>query len=488
MDAHDIEADYVVVGSGAAAMSFVDVILAESEASVIMIDRRAKPGGHWNDAYPFVRLHQPSAFYGVNSTPLGRGIKDERGSNAGMYELAGGDEVRTYFDRVMRDIFVPSGRVQYFPMSEYTPGDPGQVMSRLTGDTLTVRADKKVVDARYLESRIPSTEPPPFAVAPGVDLVPVNKLVRLSGHPQRYVIIGAGKTSADACLWLLENGVNPSTITWIRPRDAWFFNRASFQGGAKTLSSLAEQVEVAANAKSLNDIFLGFEACGQLLRIDHEVWPTMFRFATTTVGECGALGQIADVVRLGHILGIAEDGLTLEEGTISRGNHCLYVDCSAAGIPIRPPVPVFTNGRITLQYIVYTGQPTFSAALTGLIEIVGRDDMEKNSLCSPLPVTGDLLDVPRNLLGDLGLREKWLTNDQIQAWMEHSRLNAAGRWGEEAGDAEEEAGLLRFLGNVNLARANLEAMLAAESADPSAELLRVNRRLGRLSGPGCLRG
>jgi L-2-hydroxyglutarate oxidase LhgO len=40
------EADYVVIGGGAVGMSFVDVILAESDASVIMVDRRAHPGGH----------------------------------------------------------------------------------------------------------------------------------------------------------------------------------------------------------------------------------------------------------------------------------------------------------------------------------------------------------------------------------------------------------------------------------------------------------
>lgn len=42
-----------------------------------MVDRRPKIGGHWNDAYPFVRLHQPSSFYGVASRPLGRHQLDE---------------------------------------------------------------------------------------------------------------------------------------------------------------------------------------------------------------------------------------------------------------------------------------------------------------------------------------------------------------------------------------------------------------------------
>ena len=40
----------------------------------------------------FVRLHQPSAFYGVNSRSLSSGAKDTTGLNQGMYELASGAE------------------------------------------------------------------------------------------------------------------------------------------------------------------------------------------------------------------------------------------------------------------------------------------------------------------------------------------------------------------------------------------------------------
>ena len=62
-----IETDYLVIGAGAAGMAFTDALVADSDAEVVMVDRRHCPGGHWNDAYPFVRLHQPAAYYGVNS-------------------------------------------------------------------------------------------------------------------------------------------------------------------------------------------------------------------------------------------------------------------------------------------------------------------------------------------------------------------------------------------------------------------------------------
>ena len=77
-----IETDYLVVGAGATGMIFVDELLTHSNARIVMVDRRFRPGGHWNDAYPFVRLHQPSAFYGAGSRELGSRRIENRGPNA----------------------------------------------------------------------------------------------------------------------------------------------------------------------------------------------------------------------------------------------------------------------------------------------------------------------------------------------------------------------------------------------------------------------
>ena len=74
-----IDADYLVVGAGAMGMAFVDTLVSETDASVVVVDRAHQPGGHWTSAYPFVRLHQPSAFYGVNSRVLGSDTIDRVG-------------------------------------------------------------------------------------------------------------------------------------------------------------------------------------------------------------------------------------------------------------------------------------------------------------------------------------------------------------------------------------------------------------------------
>ncbi len=62
-----MEVDYLVIGAGAMGMAFIDTMVTETNTTVAVVDRYHQPGGHWTMAYPFVRLHQPSAFYGVNS-------------------------------------------------------------------------------------------------------------------------------------------------------------------------------------------------------------------------------------------------------------------------------------------------------------------------------------------------------------------------------------------------------------------------------------
>ena len=66
-----LETDYLIVGAGASGLAFADEMLLHSNAHLTLVDRRAVPGGHWNDAYSFVRLHQPSVMYGVGSRDLG---------------------------------------------------------------------------------------------------------------------------------------------------------------------------------------------------------------------------------------------------------------------------------------------------------------------------------------------------------------------------------------------------------------------------------
>ena len=103
-------------------MAFVDALIESSDAEVVMVDRRYRPGGHWLDSYPFVQLHQPSRFYGVNSTPLGQDRQVPEGKEE-FYERSSGAEICGYFDEVMRHRLLSSGQVRFFP-NVRLPGRP----------------------------------------------------------------------------------------------------------------------------------------------------------------------------------------------------------------------------------------------------------------------------------------------------------------------------------------------------------------------------
>ena len=45
-----LETDYLLVGAGALGMAFVDSLIERSDADVVMVERRHRPGGHWLDA------------------------------------------------------------------------------------------------------------------------------------------------------------------------------------------------------------------------------------------------------------------------------------------------------------------------------------------------------------------------------------------------------------------------------------------------------
>ena len=286
MATRKLEADYLVVGCGAAGMAFTDALIDACDAEVVMVDRRHAPGGHWLEAYPFVRLHQPAAFYGVNSLPLGSETIDRDGPNAGMYERTGAAEICGYYDRVMRQRLLPSGRVRWFPMSRWLGGN--RFVSCLSGEEIEVTVRKKLVDARYLEGRFPASSPPPFEVAAGVRCVPIGALVDVRERPAGYVVVGAGKTALDTCGWLLDSGVPPSDIRWMKPREGWFAGRRFFQGGelvGTMLEGLSLQLESAAQATSADDLFARLETSEQLLRVDTSVAPTMFRGPTLSTAE-----------------------------------------------------------------------------------------------------------------------------------------------------------------------------------------------------------
>jgi hypothetical protein len=459
-----METDYLVVGAGAAGLAFADALIEASDADVVIVDRRHGPGGHWNDAYPFVRLHQPSAYYGVNSRILGSDSIDTSGPNAGLYERATAADICGYYQRVLDDHLLASGQVRFHGMSDcqFDQPDGIRLTSRLTGETTPVQVRRRVVDARYLEASVPATHTPSFSTERGVRLIPVNDLVKLTAPASGYTVIGGGKTGMDACLWLLAGGVPPEAIRWIRPRDAWLIDRA-FQQPLGLVTALIEGVslylEAAALADDARDLFRRLEACGQLIRIDPGVEPTMYKYANVSQAELASLRRIGNIVRLGRVRHITHDRIVLEQGSIPTDDGQVHVDCSAAGLRLTPGRPAFEPGRITVQQI-RTGQPVLSAALIGHLEASRHDDAEKNMHCPPNPYPDAASDWISCMRTSLRAQARWLADPELSAWLEGSRLNASRGTGTHLADPRMRAAMARMFKNLEPAVANLQALQA----------------------------
>lgn len=447
-----METDYLIIGSGAVGMAFADTLLDESDAHITLVDRRAAPGGHWNDAYAFVGLHQPSAYYGVNSTELGSRRKDDHGPNAGMYELASGPEVSAYFDQVMGRRFLPSGRVSFHPMSEYL-GD-GRIVNLLSGAQTELTVRRKTVDATFMSPAIPATHTPQFKVADGVRLVPPNALPRLwsqrsgAATPQQFCILGAGKTAMDAAVWLLRNGALPEAIQWVVPRDSWVQNRLQTQPGLEffgdSIGGEADKLAAFAEATSIDDLFLRLEAKGQMMRIDPTQTPTMFHYATLSTGEVELLRRITRVVRLGRVLALEPDAMALEQGRVAVAPDTLFVDCTASAIQQRPNEPVFQGDRILIQ-LLRAPLVVLSAALTAYVEVHGDDDAHKNRLCTPVPFPKSLAGYARAMQVSMMNQYQWSQDKALRQWMRASRLDAFAAMVAEVAKAEADTEKLAIL-------------------------------------------
>lgn len=452
-----LDADYLVVGAGAMGLAFADALVDHSDARVVLVDRRHGPGGHWLDAYPFVRLHQASAFYGVASTLLGGGRTQVSGPEAGLHERATAAEIVSYFQRVL-DRMMSAGRVEFLGGCEYV--GERQVVSRISGRRFEVPRSARVVDASYVAPTIPALTRPPFEVGDGARVIAVNDLVRLDEAPSQYVVVGSGKTATDACVWLLESGVDPDAICWVRPRDPWMINRAVVQPDPLVWQRMVAAVlGTAADASSPEDYFLRLEDAGVMLRIDRKVLPTMTKAPTLAQYELDAVRTIGDVVRLGHLRRVEADQLALDDGDVAIASDAVVVHCAASGLQNPPLVPIWGPDAIRLQ-IIRAGVPSFNAALAGFVEAILDGDEEKNRLCPPTPYSNSLASWA--LFQAMGSRAvaSYMSHPDVAAWTQGVSLNPARLPPEEQRSEELWAAIARVASLAGPGLAGLDRLAA----------------------------
>jgi hypothetical protein len=432
----NFDTDYLIIGAGATGLSFADSLLKESDAHITIVDKHAQPGGHWNDAYPFVALHQPSAFYGVNSLELGTGRKDTVGHNAGLFELASGAEVSGYFHKVMNQVLLPSGRVRYLPMSNYLgmENGTGRVASILSGQETQINVRKKLVDATFFTPQVPATTAPKFKVHDSVRLVSPTQLTHIwqsaDARPSNFCILGAGKTAMDVAVWLLNCGAAPESIQWVMPRDSWLINRITTQPTeeffAHSIGGVAKQMKAISEATSVDDLFERLEASGQMLRIDRSHKPSMFHYATMSEGEVQLLRQIKSIIRKGRVQAIENDALVLAQGRVMMPPNTLYINCTASGVEPRASEPMFQPGRIVPQ-LLRAPLVTFSAAVCAYVEVhYGSNedsDKIKNAICNVVPFPRDIAGYVTSSIANMTNQVRWSQDKKLRNWMTSSRLD-----------------------------------------------------------------
>ncbi|MEM1429162.1 MAG: FAD-dependent oxidoreductase [Pseudomonadota bacterium] len=221
--------DLVVVGAGVAGLNalYAATEYLPSTARALLIDQKHAPGGMWNTAYDYVRLHQPHPMFTV-------GDMTWDWSKPRDY-LARRDEVR---DHLARAIGAVSGRINLEVALSRTVASCDEVQTDrgprarlrfhandMPEQATTVEATRAIF-ASGLDYR--PAEPLALSSRNVVSIIPQATLETLAAHPRAPVcVVGGGKTGMDTVLAVLSQ--DPSRkVTLVNGRGTNFLNRTKY--------------------------------------------------------------------------------------------------------------------------------------------------------------------------------------------------------------------------------------------------------------------
>jgi len=398
-DEFEVPCDYLVVGAGLAGLSFIDTLLTENQAAtVILVDRNSRPGGHWVHAYSFCKLHQPSFIYGVNSIKLGKN-RDSKGNEImDPNDRATVAELLDYFNAVVNQ-FKECKRVTCYFNAEFghhqtkAKYNVYTIATNRGETTINVRCKKLVlVNTNVI---VPSMRAPLIPIHKTIKFKPLNCLTEevfnkkpIDQKYQKYVILGAGKTGIDAILYLLNDcNVDKSQLTWIISRDVWFFMRDIMFDESKGYRSLTDLLPPFLQENSVKDAYLNFEKNGIMGRLqpDGDV-PEVFKVPFIDRDELELLRTI-NAIRMGRVQSIEENKMILDHGEVPiTSSNTLFVDCMAGDDmygygSLAEDYEIFEPGRVNLGPILSIFNPSLSSALVAYMETnIVDEDETKNQL------------------------------------------------------------------------------------------------------------
>ena len=457
------ECDYLVVGGGATGMAFVDTLLkhssSEQKPSIVMVDQHALPGGHWNDSYGYVRLHQPSSMYGVESTPLEPHPKDDEHRATRLEIVQYYEGLLAKWQEAFPFVFVGNARVDLAHCHQQPPNEQQVANLQSVADasvTQSIRIRQRLVDARYLEPDIPKFVPPQFTFDSSVvNVLTPNELMEREespSSPHHYCVIGAGKTGMDTVVYLLTVlKADPSQITWIIPNEAWITARENMKSCMEFLHTCCQLYQQGTSTDPRTTDFLqaGFrewEKQGHIYRLAKDIEPTKFKDATLSKEEMATLQRVTNILRNGRVAEITKEGaIIFADGTkhtvSSSAQDVTFVHCSAGAFQYtkqtQAPPPMFQKSVITIQDVYGTPGFCFVGSMIGFLESLARlSDEERNQLClKPTPDVSQLQKPLGPSGGDVGVLspshglvqrvtnlKEWMAVPEIRAWITTNRL------------------------------------------------------------------
>lgn len=412
--------DYLIIGAGVTGLAFADTLLCETPARIAIIDRYDRPGGAWNDAYAFKQLERSPHQFGARSFPISSFLSTQPDWRCGQPILR--ETVLAYFETLMKDHILATGRAKYFPATEHLRS--GHIRSLETTRVKTLKFKRKIVDAARNRRWSRNTHVPCISFEKNVDVISPHALhyyvEDASECYNRYCIIGAGSAGADTAHYLLRLGVSADKIVWVKPREGWFID-PSLTGPPSGLD-LVEQVDRASTQETL---YASLETSGHLSRASKDIAPLMHHAAVKPAAAIDSLATIKHVVRKGHVKSISLIGLSLENGTEPMPPRTLYIDCTAGPVLSRARPAIFSDDQIIVQPCCIA-DASFSASVIAAIEFSRETAAAKNALCRPLARPDTPVDFMTGLQRSFANFYNWRANPSVGQWL--ARHYPTGTW------------------------------------------------------------
>ena len=211
--------DYVVVGGGFAGLNAVSGLQKfRPAASILCIDKHDAAGGSWNDYYSFCKLHAPHPTFGI----AGHGWPGLASPNV----LATRDEVLRHF----RSFAADAPNLEFLGGASYegcARGPDGALVATL-GDGSSVAAREQIIRAtgydyeRHMPAHLDGVSD---GSAEEVECANLPAAVAARGEETLYVVVGGGKTGADAVCFLGEHRRRGDDVLLVTGSSKGFFVR-----------------------------------------------------------------------------------------------------------------------------------------------------------------------------------------------------------------------------------------------------------------------